>query len=96
MGHRRPCMGCRLGISAADCIVNTANVCRCRHNKQRLASSNANFARSRTVSDKTCTFPANFLGCDIGQYAGESSMTNYIMRICVGASSLRLANIAAW
>ncbi|GAB4820298.1 hypothetical protein N2152v2_007344 [Parachlorella kessleri] len=41
------------------------------HNQQRLASSNANFARSRTVSDRTCTFPNNFLGCDLGKYAGD-------------------------
>jgi len=27
------------------------------HNKQRLATSNANFARSRTVTDGTCKFP---------------------------------------
>jgi photosystem I subunit PsaN len=41
------------------------------HNKQRLASSYSNFARSRTVTDGTCKFPANVLGCDIGQYAGD-------------------------
>merc|ERR1719183_1882367 len=40
------------------------------HNKQRLASSYANFARSRTVSDGTCKFPGNVLGCDLGSYAG--------------------------
>jgi photosystem I subunit PsaN len=28
------------------------------HNKQRLASSYSNFARSRTVTDGTCKFPA--------------------------------------
>jgi len=27
------------------------------HNKQRLASSYSNFARSRTVADGTCQFP---------------------------------------
>ena len=41
------------------------------HDAQRLASSNANFARSRTVTDKTCGFPSNFLGRDIGEYAGS-------------------------
>ena len=41
------------------------------HNKQRLASSYANFARSRTVSDGTCKFPENVLGCDLGSYAGD-------------------------
>lgn len=41
------------------------------HNKQRLASSYSNFARSRTVTDGTCKFPANVLGCDLGTYAGD-------------------------
>lgn len=41
------------------------------HNKQRLASSYANFARSRTVTDGTCSFPENVLGCDLGSYAGD-------------------------
>ena len=41
------------------------------HNKQRLASSYSNFARSRTVTDGTCKFPANVLGCDLGEYAGD-------------------------
>merc|ERR1711985_48306 len=33
------------------------------NNKKVLATSYANFARSRTVTDKTCAFPDNFLGC---------------------------------
>lgn len=37
----------------------------------RLASSYANFARSRTVTDGTCSFPGNVLGCDVGAYAGD-------------------------
>jgi len=41
------------------------------HNKQRLATSYSNFARSRTVADGTCKFPANVLGCDVGIYAGD-------------------------
>lgn len=41
------------------------------HNKQRLASSYSNFARSRTVTDGTCKFPSNVLGCDVGSYAGD-------------------------
>eukprot|EP01025_Chloroclados_australasicus_P061595 TRINITY_DN80_c0_g1_i2.p3 TRINITY_DN80_c0_g1~~TRINITY_DN80_c0_g1_i2.p3 ORF type:complete len:150 (+),score=10.26 TRINITY_DN80_c0_g1_i2:111-560(+) len=32
--------------------------------KQRLATSYANLARSRTVSDGTCAFPYNFAGCE--------------------------------
>lgn len=41
------------------------------HKKQRLATSYANFQRSRTVTDGTCKFPANVLGCDVGGYAGD-------------------------
>ena len=41
------------------------------HNRQRLASSYSNFARSRTVTDGTCSFPENVLGCDVGSYAGD-------------------------
>merc|ERR1712093_205717 len=33
------------------------------NNKKVLATSYANFARSRTVTDKTCAFPDNFLAC---------------------------------
>merc|ERR1712216_426001 len=33
------------------------------NNKKVLATSYANFARSRTVTDKTCSAPNNFLGC---------------------------------
>ena len=34
------------------------------HDAQRLATSGANFARSRTVTDGTCGFPNNFIGCE--------------------------------
>ena len=43
------------------------------NDKKRLATSYSNFARSRTVSDNTCKFPNNVLGCDVGEYAGEVS-----------------------
>merc|ERR1712124_44742 len=33
------------------------------NDKKRLATSYANFAGSRTVTDKTCSFPNNFFGC---------------------------------
>merc|ERR1711972_614577 len=33
------------------------------NNKKRLATSYSNLARSRTVTDGTCRFPENFLGC---------------------------------
>ena len=35
------------------------------NDKKRLATSNANFARSRTVTAGTCSFPSNVLGCDV-------------------------------
>lgn len=31
------------------------------NDKKRIATSNANFARSRTVADGSCNFPSNFL-----------------------------------
>ena len=34
------------------------------NNKKRLATSGANFARSRTVTDGTCSFPKNWFGCE--------------------------------
>jgi len=34
------------------------------NDKKRLYTSYANFARSRTVTDGTCKFPFNFLGCE--------------------------------
>jgi hypothetical protein len=34
------------------------------NDKKRLATSSANVARSRTVTDGTCGFPTNFFGCD--------------------------------
>mmetsp|Transcript_6931 Transcript_6931/g.25542 ORF Transcript_6931/g.25542 Transcript_6931/m.25542 type:complete len:167 (-) Transcript_6931:186-686(-) len=34
------------------------------NDKKRLATSYANFARSRTVTDGTCAFPDNLIGCE--------------------------------
>ncbi len=56
------------------------------HNKQRLASSYSNFARSRTVADKTCSFPANFLGCDLGEYAGTSRAVQQLELFFLGVN----------
>lgn len=42
---------------------STAN--KALHDKQRLVSSYSNFARSRTVSDGTCTIANNWFGCDV-------------------------------
>ena len=41
------------------------------NDKKRLATSYSNLARSRTVTEGTCQFPGNVLGCDVGQYAGD-------------------------
>jgi len=41
------------------------------NDRKRLATSGANFARSRTVQDGTCQFPSNFFGCDIEAVAGK-------------------------
>jgi photosystem I subunit PsaN len=41
------------------------------HDKQRLATSGANFARSRTVTDGTCQFPNNWVGCQNSAEQGE-------------------------
>ncbi|KAK3277958.1 hypothetical protein CYMTET_14072 [Cymbomonas tetramitiformis] len=34
------------------------------NDKKRAATSSANFARSRTVTDGTCAFPNNLVGCE--------------------------------
>eukprot|EP00891_Asterochloris_glomerata_P008234 jgi/Astpho2/8234/Aster-01322 len=41
------------------------------HDKQRLATSGANFHNSRTVADNTCAFPYNLFGCGNKQVAGN-------------------------
>eukprot|EP00210_Caulerpa_lentillifera_P003403 g3247.t1 len=41
------------------------------NDRKRLATSGANFARSRTVQDGTCEFPSNFFGCDVKNVAGN-------------------------
>eukprot|EP00227_Mantoniella_beaufortii_P020494 CAMPEP_0197586050 /NCGR_PEP_ID=MMETSP1326-20131121/8159_1 /TAXON_ID=1155430 /ORGANISM="Genus nov. species nov., Strain RCC2288" /LENGTH=159 /DNA_ID=CAMNT_0043150639 /DNA_START=70 /DNA_END=549 /DNA_ORIENTATION=+ len=35
------------------------------NDKKRMATSSANFERSRTITDQTCAFPNNFFGCEI-------------------------------
>lgn len=63
------------------------------HNKQRLASSYSNFARSRTVTDGTCKFPANVLGCDLGTYAGDVKYIAEDAKIeCEGKSAGKCAS----
>ncbi|KAK9835603.1 hypothetical protein WJX74_003948 [Apatococcus lobatus] len=41
------------------------------HDKQRKATSYANFETSRTVADGTCTFPNNLFGCGNASVAGK-------------------------
>lgn len=41
------------------------------HDSQRLATSGANFARSRTVTDGTCAFPNNLVGCENAAETGS-------------------------
>ena len=41
------------------------------HDAQRLATSGANLARSRTVTDGTCGFPDNLIGCENLAEAGK-------------------------
>lgn len=41
------------------------------HDKQRLATSGANFARSRTVTDGSCAFPNNWVGCENAAESGN-------------------------
>ena len=41
------------------------------NDKKRLATSYANLARSRTVADKTCAFPNNFIGCQNAAEMGK-------------------------
>merc|ERR1712224_1191583 len=45
------------------------------NDKKRLATSYANFARSRTVTDNSCRFPDNFFGC---QNAAELGNVNFL------------------
>jgi photosystem I subunit PsaN len=41
------------------------------HDRQRLATSGANLARSRTVTDGTCAFPNNIIGCENQAETGD-------------------------
>merc|ERR1719463_399263 len=55
------------------------------NDKKRLATSYANFARSRTVSDNTCRFPDNFFGCQNAAELGNVKfLTDDIRLECSG------------
>merc|ERR1719265_294249 len=58
------------------------------NDKKRLATSYANFARSRTVSDGTCGFPDNFLGCQNAAELGKVKfLTDDIKIECEGSKN---------
>jgi len=46
------------------------------NDKKRAATSSANFARSRTVTDGSCHFPENMLGCE--NYAETSGKVKFL------------------
>merc|ERR1712093_503062 len=55
------------------------------NDKKRLATSYANFARSRTVTDNTCRFPDNFIGCQNAAELGNVKFLTDDMKIeCEG------------
>merc|ERR1711907_142504 len=55
------------------------------NDKKRLATSYANFARSRTVADNTCRFPDNFFGCQNAAEIGNVPfLTDDISLECKG------------
>ena len=44
------------------------------NDKKRLETSYSNLERSRSVQDGTCSFPQNFVGCDLGAYAKDNKV----------------------
>merc|ERR1711904_181182 len=55
------------------------------NDKKRLATSYANFARSRTVSDNTCSFPNNFFGCqNTAELGNVKFLTDDLLIECEG------------
>lgn len=61
--------GARAGLVEDLLAKSAAN--KSLNDKKRLATSGANFARSRTVTDGTCQFPSNFIGCENLAELGE-------------------------
>merc|ERR1712159_556938 len=55
------------------------------NDKKRLATSYANLAMSRTVTDKTCSFPNNFFGCqNTAELGNVKFLTDDIKIECEG------------
>merc|ERR1719473_56948 len=56
------------------------------NDRKRAATSYANFARSRTVSDGTCAFPDNFIGCQNAAELGNVKFLTEDLKIeCQGS-----------
>jgi len=57
------------------------------HDKQRLATSYANLARSRTVTDGTCAFPNNLVGCEnLAELGDVKFITDDLKLECEGVA----------
>ena len=58
------------------------------NDSKRLATSGANFARSRTVTDGTCAFPNNIVGCENAAETGNVKYLSDDLKIeCQGTES---------
>lgn len=55
------------------------------NDKKRAATSGANFARSRTVTDGTCAFPNNLIGCEnAAEMGGVKFLSDDLAMECEG------------
>mmetsp|Transcript_31795 Transcript_31795/g.38434 ORF Transcript_31795/g.38434 Transcript_31795/m.38434 type:complete len:157 (-) Transcript_31795:273-743(-) len=55
------------------------------NDKKRLATSGANLARSRTVTDGTCAFPNNLIGCEnVAEKGGVKFLSDDLELECEG------------
>lgn len=52
------------GNALVDALLVRSADNKALNDKKRLATSYANLARSRTVTDGTCAFPDNLIGCE--------------------------------
>ena len=58
-----------------DDVLIVSSSSQALNDSKRLATSGANFARSRTVTDGTCAFPNNMVGCE---NAAETGSVKYL------------------
>lgn len=59
------------------------------NDKKRKATSGANFARSRTVTDGTCAFPNNLVGCENLAERGDVKFLSDDLKLeCEGTSGI--------